>query len=189
MPTLEIDDLNKIQIDGLFKVCPTFVETGTFLGETIFKMEPFFEKLHTIEIKQEFYIKLVTSYKGNKIKFHFGNSSVKLKDVCKQLETDSLFFLDGHWSAGITGKGEKDTPLYEELENIMKYCEYNCIIIVDDVRLFGKGPNKGNEICNWEDINVEKILKIVSNRLTKHYFIDSTLGKNDRLILHLNFIE
>ena len=48
MPALEIDDLNKIQIDGLFEVVPTFVETGTFLGETIAKMEPFFEILHTI---------------------------------------------------------------------------------------------------------------------------------------------
>uniref|UniRef100_A0A6C0JBQ9 Methyltransferase n=1 Tax=viral metagenome TaxID=1070528 RepID=A0A6C0JBQ9_9ZZZZ len=185
MPALEIDDLNKIQIDGLFEVVPTFVETGTFLGETIAKMEPFFETLHTIEIKQEFYLRLVTSYKGNKIKFHLGDSSSKLKQVCQLLETDTLFFLDGHWSAGITGRGEKDCPLYEELENIVKYCKHNCIIIIDDVRLFGKGPNKGNEVCNWENISVDNVLKIVNDRLTKHYFIDSTIDKKDRLILHL----
>ena len=44
----------------------------------------------------------------------------------------------------------------------------------------------GNEICNWEDINVETILNIVKDRLDKHYFIDSKISKNDRLILHIS---
>ena len=66
MPALEIDDLNNLQVDGLFEVYPTFVESGTYLGETILKMQPFFEKLHTIEIKQEFYLNAITQYKGNK---------------------------------------------------------------------------------------------------------------------------
>ena len=185
MPSLEINDLNKIQMKSLFNNLPTFVETGTYLGETILKMEHFFEKLHTIEIKEEFYSCLIKSYKGNKINFHLGDSSTKIKDICLLLKTDTLFFLDGHWSAGNTGRGEKDCPLYEELETIVKYCKHNCIIIIDDVRLFGKGPNRGNEICNWEDISVKNILNIVNNRLTKHYFIDSSLDKKDRLILHL----
>lgn len=67
----------------------------------------------------------------------------------------------------------------------MKYCLYNSIIIVDDVRLFGKGPNKGTEICNWEDINTEKILNIVNERLENYYFLNSELSENDRLILHI----
>ena len=186
MPSLEKDDLKNIDADNLFENFPTFVETGTYLCETIKKMEPLFKTLHTIEIKQEFYLKAIVNYKSDKINFHFGDSSKKLKSVCELLKTDTLFFLDGHWSAGNTGRGEKDCPLYEELENIVKYCQYNCIIIVDDVRLFGKGPNNGNEVCNWENISVKNILNIVNNRLTKHYFIDSKLDRKDRLILHLN---
>ena len=61
MPALDIDDLNNLQVDGLFEQYPYFVETGTFLGESIFMMEPFFEKLHTIEIKQEFYLNAVNT--------------------------------------------------------------------------------------------------------------------------------
>lgn len=186
MPALNINDLNKIQTNNLFQTFPTFVETGTFFGETITKIEPFFQSLHTIEIKYDLYLRAFTAYKGNKIKFHLGDSSTKIKEVCNLLKTDTLFFLDGHWSAGITGKGEKDCPLYEELENIVNHCKYNCIIIIDDVRLFGKGPNKGNEVCDWENISIENVLKIVNDRLTKHYFIDSELDKKDRLILHLN---
>lgn len=185
MPALEIDDLNNLQVDGLFEVYKTFVETGTFLGETIMKMHPFFEKLHTIEIKQDFYLKAKTSYKGNKISFHYGDSGTKLKKVCDLLKTPTLFFLDGHWSAGNTGRGEKDCPLYEELDNIIKFCKTKCIIIVDDARLFGKGPNNSNEIVDFEDINIKNILNIVSSRLDNHYFINSTMATNDRLILHL----
>jgi len=62
------------------------------------------------------------------------------------------------------------------------------IIIVDDVRLFGMGPNKGNEICNWEDINIITINKIVEKRLNKQYFLSSTAAIDDRLILHISKI-
>ena len=53
MPALEIDDLNNLQVDGLFEVYPTFVESGTYLGETILKMQPFFEKLLTNKFSNE----------------------------------------------------------------------------------------------------------------------------------------
>lgn len=185
MPGLEINDLNNIQVDTLFELYPTFVETGTYLGETIMKMEPFFKRLYTVEIKQEFYLNAIKKYKGNKITFYYGDSSRELKNICEKIDNPTLFFLDGHWSAGNTGKGEKDCPLYEELHNIIKYCQPKCIIMIDDIRLFGKGPNIGNEICNWEAINVNTVLDIVKSRLDTYYFIDSKLSKNDRLILHL----
>jgi hypothetical protein len=62
------------------------------------------------------------------------------------------------------------------------------IIIVDDVRLFGKGPNKGTEICNWEEINVENILQTVKDRMSNHYFLPSSLYKEDRLVIHISKI-
>jgi hypothetical protein len=185
MPALNINDLSKLKVDRLFQNYPVFIETGTYMGETIFTMEPLFQQLHTIEIKEAFYLRASGLYGGNKIKFHLGDSSVELQYVCKSLDKPVLFFLDGHWSAGNTGRGCKDCPLYEELGHIIECLNQKCIIIVDDVRLFGMGPNKGNEICNWEDINLEKILKIVKDRLESHYFIDSTFAESDRLVLHL----
>ena len=185
MPSLNIDDLNKLNIDNLFNIYETFVETGTHIGDTIAIMEPLFKILHTVEIKEDFYLEVKMRYKSDKINFHLGDSSVVLKNICNNLSSPTLFFLDGHWSSGNTGRGDKDCPLYEELDNIVKYCKYKCIIIIDDARLFGTGPNKGNRNENWEDINETNILNIVNERLEKQYFIDSSLSNKDRMILHL----
>ena len=54
------------------------------------------------------------------------------------------------------------------------------IIIICDVRLFGKDPNKQNEECNRKDINFEKI----TNHISNHYYLPSKLCEKDSVILH-----
>lgn len=183
MPSIDVNFLNQLQND--YKTYENFIETGTYLGETIMSLTPYFSNLYTIEIKKEFYLNVKNKYKGNKINFYLGDSSNVLKEILPSIDGKSIIFLDGHWSAGNTGRGNKDCPLYEELMNIMLYHKNEALIIVDDVRLFGKGPNKGNEICNWEDINVENVLKIVEKRINKKYFLPSSIVSNDRLIIHI----
>lgn len=187
MPCLDYNYLKK-HIENIENFNSCFVETGTFMGTTINNVEPYFSELHTIEIKEGYYNRAKNMYKGDKIKFHLGNSSDKLVNICKSLKTDTVFFLDGHWSSGGTGRGVKDTPLYEELESIMENLEHNAIIIIDDVRLFGKGPNKVNEdydICNWEDISTDNLLKKVESRIKNYYFTPSSLDTKDRLVINI----
>lgn len=184
MPSIDVKFINSLQND--YTEYPNFIETGTYRGDTILHMEPYFTNLYTIEIKKEYYELVKNNYKGNKINMYLGDSSTMLKHMMANINNKSIIFLDGHWSAGDTGKGDKDCPIYEELNQIMSYHKDEAIIIIDDVRLFGMGPNNGNNICNWEDINIETILNIVKGRITKRYLLPSDLNQNDRLIIHIS---
>lgn len=170
---------------------PIFVETGTYKGETILKMEKKFRELYIIEIKKQYFNNVKNKYNGNKINFYNGDSSILLSNIVDKLTDNTIFFLDGHWSAGNTGKGTKHVPLYEEINDIVSKFKYNGIIIIDDFRLFGTGPNTTNRktLCNWEDISKEKILNIVRNRLEMEYHLPSSLHNKDRFIIHLGKLD
>jgi hypothetical protein len=171
--------------NNFFNTYPIFIESGTYLGNTTFAMEPYFKEIHTIEIKEDIFKKTKSKYNGNKINFWLGDSSKLLKYVSKKVEDPCVFFLDGHWSAGNTGKGDKDCPLYEELKEIMNYFKQNVIVIIDDLRLFGKGPSTNTEVCDWENISKQGVLDIVKDRLTDEYHLPSNLDEKDRLVLHI----
>lgn len=196
MPKINKEFLLLLQDD--YTKYDVFIETGTYNGETIFSMEPFFNKLYTIEISEKYYTKTMNAYLSkktvensstydNKIIFLFGDSSIVLKSVLSIITDKCIFFLDGHWSSDDTGRGEKDCPLIEEVTHINNLCKTEAIIIIDDYRLFEKGPNIGF-LEDWSDINKEKIVNILQERISKVYHLDSECSKDDRLIIHINSI-
>lgn len=143
MPSLSKTDLDSFFLRAQLQLetFQIFLETGTYRGETIFAMEPYFKQLHTIEIKKEFYDACKEKYHGNKIQFHLGDSSKVLPKILPEVQGNMVLFLDGHWSSKDTGKGDKDVPLFEELDAINSFFKSNALIIIDDYRLFGRSPN------------------------------------------------
>jgi hypothetical protein len=179
MPTLSESELK-----NMMKIpCQIFVETGTYLGETTKVASSIFETVHTIEIAPHFYNNAKTIFSRTNVNCHLGDSFIVLKDICPTLDRPTCFWLDGHWSAGNTGKGLKNVPLYEELEVIMNLCSQKCVILIDDCRLFGKS---GLNLDGWEDINTETILEIVKPRIDSYSFYPSSLHAEDRMIIVLN---
>ncbi|MDB6079785.1 MAG: hypothetical protein JWO82_3532, partial [Akkermansiaceae bacterium] len=71
-----------------------------------------------------------------RIEILHGDSGKVLSELVPKLNGPALFWLDGHYSAGNTARGDKDTPVMEELGHIFARPEFKCVILIDDARLF-----------------------------------------------------
>ena len=115
----------------------TFIETGTYLGETIDYCKSSFNKLISIELDVALFNNATNKFAHeNKITIYHGDSGILLEKVLTDIEETCLFWLDGHYSEGITAKGELNTPIISELNHIFNHPVSNHIILIDDARLF-----------------------------------------------------
>jgi len=184
MPSIDDLFLNLLQDDYTKYNC--FIETGTHNGDTIFALEPYFNKLYTIEFSEKYYNNTKNKYSGSKINFLLGDSAVVLESLLPNITDKCIFFLDGHFSGGDTGQSSKDCPLEEEITHINHLCTNDAIIIIDDFRLFGLDKSSGKLGEDWSQINKETLLNILNPRINKVYHLDSEYAKDDRLIIHIN---
>lgn len=114
----------------------TFIETGTYLGDTLDAVKHDFDKLYSIELNEKLYKDAVVKFKPySHITLVQGDSGKKLKDILKEVKAPTLFWLDGHYSGGITSRTDKDTPIIEELKTVFGH-KYKHVILIDDARCF-----------------------------------------------------
>ena len=120
------------------------VETGTYLGYTVSAMLPYFSDIYSIELGTDLYQKTKELFEGNpKVHLFLGDSGKVLWDVLPSLTKKPLFWLDGHYSGGITARGEDfDTPIMQELDAILSLCP-DCVILIDDAWSFTGEYPKG----------------------------------------------
>ncbi len=118
------------------------IETGTYLGVTTKRCAPLFEKVYTIELDVEL------SEKARKFLSNKKNVKVLQGDVLEQLPiifknqqpSDTLVFLDAHFSGADTACGNLPEPAIEELKILSQYKSKINAILIDDFRLFGEDP-------------------------------------------------
>lgn len=114
----------------------TFVETGTYKGDTVWAQRKNFRFMFSIEVDQDLFLKAVKRFRAYPyIKILHGDSGDTLKTLVPKLSSMSLFWLDGHYSGGVTGRGALDTPIKAELKTIFS-SPFRHIILIDDARLF-----------------------------------------------------
>lgn len=120
---------------------PIFIETGTFRGDMVYAVKDIFREIYSIELSHELYKKAERRFSKYKhISIVEGDSSKVLPEVLNRIEEPCLFWLDGHYSAGCTAKGDKETPIMEELNDIFQHSVDNHVILIDDAREF-RGEN------------------------------------------------
>jgi hypothetical protein len=115
----------------------TFIETGTYLGDMLLAQLNFFNILYSVELSQQLYDNAKIRFsKNDKIKLLQGDSGKVLYNLVPEIKEPAIFWLDGHYSLGITARGEKDCPILEELNAILHSSKFNHVLLIDDARCF-----------------------------------------------------
>jgi hypothetical protein len=115
----------------------TFIETGTYMGGTTKWASTRFKEVHTIELSEALYqqVKDELLSKGN-ITPNLGDFRDVLSKILPNIKNNILFWLDGHYSAGVTAGKDDPCPLLKELEIILSRNNED-IILIDDARCLG----------------------------------------------------
>ena len=140
---------------------PVFVETGSYLGIGIQNaIDAGYDKIYSIELSDGYYDICVKRFTNNK-KVHLikGDSGEILKDVIKDINENTTFWLDGHYSGGDTAIGKSQSPLMSELDAIKEHKIKTHVIIIDDLRCW-----KISEECDFSiDSIIKKLYEINEN--------------------------
>lgn len=115
-----------------------WVETGTYYGTSTKFFIKNFPHVYSIEPSLELYQLAATRFKGLNVTFFNDVSENVLPELLPKLNGNLNFWLDGHFSAGVTFKGDKDCPVEDELNAIEKSIDNfdRLTILIDDVRCF-----------------------------------------------------
>lgn len=114
------------------------IETGTYFGDMVEAMKNVFDHIYSIEINRQLYDQAKKRFHKNlNIELIHGDSATELGKIVQIVNDEALFWLDGHYSAGITGMGTKRTPILGELKHILNSQNDGHVIIIDDARYFG----------------------------------------------------
>ena len=65
-----------------------------------------------------------------------GDSGQLLAEVVASVDAPALFWLDAHYSGGITARGTQETPILQELGIIFGRGNRDDVILIDDVHSF-----------------------------------------------------
>jgi len=114
-----------------------FVETGTYYGDTVAAIKDIYRSVISIEVDPALQQKACVRFSGdNKVKIVLGDCAKKLPEILVTLQEPAVFWLDGHYSGGETGKGEIEDPILVSLSQIAAHPVKGHVIFIDDARTF-----------------------------------------------------
>lgn len=118
------------------------VETGTYFGEMIEGLRTEFPRIFTIELSEELHALARRRFQPYPhIQVIQGDSGERLAEILPKLDGPALFWLDGHYSGGLTALGSSETPILKELGHILEAPDLGHVIVIDDARDFGHDPS------------------------------------------------
>ena len=166
--------MEKILAAQMFFNINILIETGTYLGEAINFLKNNFLKIYSIELSSVLADEASDKFKKyDHIKIINGDSGLVLLDVLKKETDKKLFWLDAHYSGGITAFSNnfKDTPIVKELELIFNNWVSGSVVLIDDARMFN-GSNNYPDISFLQNFVLERRseLNVLIDRDIIHIF-------------------
>jgi hypothetical protein len=113
------------------------VETGTFRGDMIDAILTTFDRVVSIELDPQLFQAARARFRGEpRVTLLQGDSARLIPQVLTGISAPALFWLDGHYSGGETARGERSTPVREELLAVLRHPVEGHVILIDDARCF-----------------------------------------------------
>ncbi|MFL5538543.1 MAG: hypothetical protein ACJ8J0_06095 [Longimicrobiaceae bacterium] len=113
------------------------VETGTNLGLMVVSQRNHFERIWSIELDPALHAAARERLKRFRhVTLLRGDSGVELAKVLAELDRPALFWLDAHWSGGVTARGAVDTPISQELAMVLAHPVRGHVVLIDDAHEF-----------------------------------------------------
>jgi len=155
-----IDKIEKIMAAKTLFQIDFFLETGTYIGITTNYVKKYFSSIYSIELNKGLAAEAQKYFRNKKnVSIISGDSGLLLEGLIKTNDEKKLFWLDAHYSAGITVSSIEfgDTPISKEIEEILKYWIMGSVILIDDARMFN-GQNNYPTISDLTKTIVDKNL-------------------------------
>lgn len=100
-------------------------------------MSGLFRTIHTVELDPELFATAEKRFSSTPhIRVWHGDSSEVLARLLMETSDPVLFWLDAHYSGGITSMGAEETPIGREVRLILDWWKPGSVIMIDDARLF-----------------------------------------------------
>ena len=142
-----------------------FIETGTYYGNMLRACLDHFDRLVSMEIQKHFYRRAQRRFASkSQVTLLHGDSGKLLPEVLTTIKRPCLFWLDAHYSCGLTGRADLETPICRELEAIFRH-PHRHTILIDDANAFdgthdyptipwieNAARNAGYSVCVSHDI-------------------------------------
>ncbi len=136
------------------------IETGTYRGERSHYFAKLGHEVHTIEISEQLSDAIFPMLKAIGVNCYCGDSGILIPQIMQKILEHGFnkanFWLDGHWSGGITARAKDyETPIVSELNSIATFLPKfaSVVIAIDDVRCFGNDPSYPSKkyLVDWAE--------------------------------------
>lgn len=127
------------------------VETGTYLGDSAVSLAQHFDRVWTIEVAEHLWSAAKESHARPNVTFVHGASQDELSGI--DPGGPALYWLDGHWSAGVTGGQDCECPVLQEVRELDKMPNAAAsAVLIDDARLFLAPPGPPHDRSQWPSL-------------------------------------